>query len=397
MSEHFYKNVIQKGYMVYNGKTLLEIENSTARTIYMLVEKLRFSSLYLKLDTIFLIKRIPLKFERKNLPQTIKTLEKSLQELVSKNLIKDFKFLKESTWEKSEIEIIFDEISNAEKQERFFKDRNDFSKLLVDLTLSETAHDIIDKIADKEVDEISTLQGLNSSEKINEIINLMPKKAKELKTLPKAIKEAIDKYGYDKVEAVAIYMKKQNVEKIRAYFLKALKENWEIEQMESSKKDKEEKIELDKENFQTLYSKDTLYEQYEALKTEKRDEIEKIVYKNYIKECGIETKIQRLAFMNSKKIYICKYLEDNMDSLNLDNDNDSKINKSSNLNISYEIEDIKKIVLDAIELFDMVFPHSEDEKKNILKNILKGILPLVISRELTSEKLKKVIKENIEF
>lgn len=393
MSEHFYKNVIQKGYMVYNGKTLLEIENSTARTIYMLVEKLRFSSLYLKLDTIFLIKRIPLKFERKNLPQTIKTLEKSLQELVSKSLIKDFKFLKESTWEKSEIEIIFDEISNAEKQERFFKDRNDFSKLLVDLTLSETAHDIIDKIADKEVDEISTLQGLNSSEKINEIINLMPKKAKELKTLPKAVKEAIDEYGYDKVEAVAIYMKKQNVEKIRAYFLKALKENWEIEQMESSKKDK--KIELDKEDFQTLYSKDTLYEQYEALKTEKRDEIEKIVYKNYIKECGIETKIQRLAFMNSKKIYICKYLEDNMDSLNLDNDNDSKINKSSNLNISYEIEDIKKIVLDAIELFDMVFPHSEDEKKNILKNILKGILPLVISRELTSEKLNKIIKKNV--
>ncbi|WP_297487852.1 hypothetical protein, partial [uncultured Cetobacterium sp.] len=96
-SDHFYKNIIQKGYMVYNGDTLLEIESSTARTIYMLVEKLRFDNLYLKLDTIFLIKRIPLKYEKKNIVQTIKTLEKAFLELVDKKLINNFNFLKDST------------------------------------------------------------------------------------------------------------------------------------------------------------------------------------------------------------------------------------------------------------------------------------------------------------
>lgn len=54
ISDHFYKNIIKKGYLVYNSKTLLEIESSTARTIYMLIEKIRFQKLYLKLDTLFL-------------------------------------------------------------------------------------------------------------------------------------------------------------------------------------------------------------------------------------------------------------------------------------------------------------------------------------------------------
>ena len=399
MSEHFYRNIIQKGYMVYNGKTLLEIESSTARTIYMLIEKLRFNNLYLKLDTIFLIKRIPLKFERKNLPQTIKTLEKSFYELVSKGMIKSFKFLKETTWEKSEIEIIFDEFSNEEKQERFFKDRNDFNKLLVDLTLCETSHVIRDKSPVEEITEDIVLQNRNTVEDVNTIINLMPKKAKELKTLPKTIKEAIDEYGYDKVEGVAIYMKKQKVEKIRSYFLKALKEGWEINDDErvTINSNVEEKTCVDTDRLDVLNSNDILYQKYEALKDEEKDKIEKIVYKTYIEKCGIETKVQKLAFMNSKKIHICKYLEENPSILEVCNEKIDKLNEGLNLNVSYEIEEVKKIITDTIGLADMVFLRSEEEKKNILKNILKNIIPLVISRELTLEKLNEVIKKHIKF
>ncbi|MGL5766363.1 MAG: hypothetical protein ACRCX8_12050, partial [Sarcina sp.] len=96
-SKSYLSLLIQKGYLVYNGDILLEIESSVARTIYMLVEKLRFNNLYLKLDTVFLIKRIPLKFEKRNLSQTIKTLEGAFKELVAKNLIEKYNFLKDST------------------------------------------------------------------------------------------------------------------------------------------------------------------------------------------------------------------------------------------------------------------------------------------------------------
>ncbi|MGL5796763.1 MAG: hypothetical protein ACRCYT_01030, partial [Cetobacterium sp.] len=145
ISDHFYQNIIQKGYMVYNSKILLDISTSTARTIYMLIEKLRFENIYLKLDTIFLIKRIPLKYDKKNLNSTIKTLEKAFGELKNKKLIENFKFLKESTWEKSEIEIFFGEDSNKNKQERFFEDFNDFRSISTAMTISGTEHEIIDQ------------------------------------------------------------------------------------------------------------------------------------------------------------------------------------------------------------------------------------------------------------
>lgn len=270
---------------------------------------------------------------------------------------------------------------------------------MIDLTLCETSHETIEEVIDKEIKEKIDGHNIDSLEMISTIINLMPKKAKELKTLPKVIKEAINEYGYDKVEAVAIYMKKQKVEKIRAYFLKALKENWEIGTSENMNSDKniETKIEIDKEKFKKISSSDILYEKYEKLEDEKKNEIQKIVYRNYIQKCGMETKIQKLAFMNSKKIHICKYLEDNTHVLESINNKNYKLDEVSNINISYEIENIKKIIMDTLELANIVFLHSEEEKKDLLKNILKSIIPFVISRELTLEKLNKIIKEHIEF
>lgn len=395
MSEHFYKNIIQKGYMVYSGKILLEIESSIARTLYMLIEKLRFNNLYLKLDTIYLIKRIPLKFERKNLPQTIKTLEKSFQELVSKRLIQRFQFIKETTWEKSEVEVFFYESANKEKQERFFKDRNYFTKLLTNLIISETTHEIIDE------SKPSILETAVTFEVIEEIINLMPKKAKELKTLPKIIKEAIEQYGYEKVKLLAVYMKKQKVEKIISYFLKALKENWSIEENTNRTDIENKSIDSKKVNlpyFDEIGYNEDLYNYFKELEKEKQDEIEKIVYKYYIKKCGMETKIQKLAFMKSKKIYICEYLEEHFDILKNKNNITTQLDSTSQpiVNI-YEIEDIKRSIIEAIELADLIFTYSPEEKNLLLKNILQELIPLKISNNLTEKILNSIIKKYIKL
>ena len=73
----FYKNIVKRGYLVYDSDILLDIHSSIARTLYMLLEKIRFDQLYIRESIFALIKKIPLKYEKKSLPVTIKTLDKA--------------------------------------------------------------------------------------------------------------------------------------------------------------------------------------------------------------------------------------------------------------------------------------------------------------------------------
>lgn len=400
ITDHFYNNIIQKGYLVYNGDILLEIESSVARTIYMLVEKLRFNNLYLKLDTVFLIKRIPLKYNKNGLYKTIKTLEKAFQELLKRNLISNFKIIKESTWEKSEVEIFFDESSNEDKQSRFYEDRNDFRKILSLSGVSETEHKMIEEIEVIDINKSSTKNIKVTLEMIDQILELMPIKAKSLKTLPKAIKESIEKYGYSKVEAVANYMKKNKVEKIRAYFIKALENNWVEDEEKSLGLDKTQlKVEI-VENTTASIPKynESLYTKFEKLPIEIQNGIETYAYREYIQKCGIETKIQKLAFTASRKKHICEFLErhseilkDNVEDLEEKN----KIQPEIKEGIIENTEEIKIIITESIELADMAFSYSEEEKKRLILNILKEVIPLRNTKVLTLEKLNKIIDSYI--
>ncbi|MDX8337423.1 hypothetical protein, partial [Candidatus Cetobacterium colombiensis] len=311
ISDHFYNNIIQKGYLVYNSSILLEISTSTARTIYMLIEKLRFNNLYLKIDTMFLIKRIPLKYDKKLLSRTIKVLEHAFNELKEKELIQDFKFLKDKTWEKSEIEIFLKESSVEEKQQRFYEDRNDFRKLLTVSTISETEHDMIEdaKVIEKSTPLQPTI--VVTQEMIDKILGLMPSKARTLKTMPKTIKDSIIEYGYSKVEAVAIYMKKNKVEKVRAYFIKALENNWaedEAIELEVPKKNilnSSEEIQI-KDELPKNYEKELEY--FNSLSAEEKEKLEEKVYRAYIEECGQESKIQKLTFNAAKNRLIAEFI-----------------------------------------------------------------------------------------
>ncbi|MGL5622778.1 hypothetical protein [Cetobacterium sp.] len=399
-SKSYLSLLIQKGYLVYNGDILLEIESSVARTIYMLVEKLRFNNLYLKLDTVFLIKRIPLKYNKNGLYKTIKTLEKAFQELLKRNLISNFKIIKESTWEKSEVEIFFDESSNEDKQSRFYEDRNDFRKILSLSGVSETEHKMIEEIEVIDINKSSTKNIKVTLEMINQILELMPIKAKSLKTLPKAIKESIEKYGYSKVKAVANYMKKNKVEKIRAYFIKALENNWGEDEEKSLGLDKTQlKVEI-VENTTASIPKynESLYTKFEKLPIEIQNGIETYAYREYIQKCGIETKIQKLAFTASRKKHICEFLEKHSEILK-DNVEDleekNKIQPEIKEGIIENTEEIKTIITESIELADMAFSYSEEEKKRLILNILKEVIPLRNTKVLTLEKLNKIIDSYI--
>lgn len=391
INDHFYNNIVSKGYLVYDSDVLLQIPTSTARTLYMLIEKLRFDKSKLEVDIVFLIKRIPLKFDKKNLSRTIKTLKDNLEELKRMELIKNYEVKKENTWENSILIIEFSNKVVENKQLRFFEDKNEFRKISTSLTISNTENTVIEENATLKNIEIKKEVTKVTLSMINDIIKIMPSKAKTLKSLPKTIEEAIYQYGLERVQVVAKYMKKNKVEKIRAYFLKALKEEWEIEV--------EERVEINQEPISkqedVLMYNESLFKKFEKLETNIKDGIETYVYREYINKCGMEGKIQQLAFSASRKKHICEFLEKHPEIIEEEEKETKKCAleevKQVDNNQIENIEEIKQIINEAVELADMAFSYSEEEKKKLILKILKDVIPLKTSKQLTIEKLNQII------
>ena len=391
VSDYFYDNLVSKGYLVYDSDTLLTITNGTSRTIYMLIEKLRFNDLYLKVDILFLIKRIPLKYDKKNIARTIQTIGKSLEELKEKNLIKNFNFIKDTTWEKSEVEIFFSETNLILKQDRFYTDLNDFKRMTTSLAISDMEHEpVIENLLEKK-EEITL-------EVINEIINKLPNAAKKLKTMPKTIKDSIDHYGIEKVLLAVQYLKKQkNLKSPRAYFLKSLENNWfdgEVLEVNIPKKEsKNENISLEVLKKEKII--DNLYQKFEKLPINIQNGIEGYVYREYIELCGMETKIQQLAFMGSRKKLICDYLERYPQILEskkeIKSENESPRIEDTMIN---DRQKLKECIDEYVELYQDLMKIEYDNIEIIKRKIILECADYFIRKNLTIEKLKEIIKSN---
>ncbi|MGL5797277.1 MAG: hypothetical protein ACRCYT_03630 [Cetobacterium sp.] len=407
ISDYFYNNIMTKGYMVYNSDILLNIDTSIARAIYMLIEKLRYNSVYLKIDTLFLIKRVPLKFSSKNPHNTIKTLESNFDELKAKKLIKDFKFIKETTWEKSEVEFIFYETSQDEKQVRFFEDFNDFKSISTRLTISATELDIVKKDSKTVI----------TKELLDQLFNSLPNSAKKLKSMPKTLLDSIEKYGEQKVKLTISYMKKQkNLNSPRGFFLKSLENDWaatiELENLA--------KLPL-KKNTEAIVSalseKDIILEEKKYLELEKKydlltqfekEKIENSAFENYIKLCGSNTKIQKIAFKAGKRKIILDFLSEINFFEVYDISTKSELKKETVVEQPIEIISKKKEVnVSNIELLSLAKEYlnnlliilegdfSKDEllklKMNITKEILSGTISTI---DDVQEKVEKILLSN---
>ncbi|MGL5982222.1 MAG: hypothetical protein ACRCZR_02750 [Cetobacterium sp.] len=411
ISDHFYQNIIQKGYMVYNSKILLDISTSTARTIYMLIEKLRFENIYLKLDTIFLIKRIPLKYDKKNLNSTIKTLEKAFGELKNKKLIENFKFLKESTWEKSEIEIFFGEDSNKNKQERFFEDFNDFRSISTAMTISGTEHEIIDQ--DKQESKFDILDTTSeivqkleiediTIEMVREIFDILPNVAKNLKSMPKTIQDSILKYGFTSVKSAAIYLSKQkNLKSPRAYFLKSLEKKWYKDIAEVIQKPKKTILEPVQIILEDNMHFENTFSDFEKLDEKVKNKIESDAYKEYISRCGVETKVQKLAFLAGKKSIITEFLIKNPKVLSENNSlildleikeaeviQELKTFEKTPLN---DIQKLNEFINTTIDVYKTVLNLSDEKILKIKKEVVNELIEKFVNSTLTLEDIKSII------
>lgn len=385
ISEHFYDNIIRKGYLVYDSQLLLSMDNPITRALYMLINKLRFNRMYIKVLSINLIKRIPLSENIQKIGRTIKVIEKSCEELKKMDLIENFKIIKNSKWMESEVEFYFNDTHNALKQSYFYDDKNHFDNLLITHTdsgvdLKNDGNDSFHAVKAETIDRIPT------NEKVEEIFKILPTKAKELKTLPKVIKDGIRQYGFDYIRDVSEYMKIQKVGNIRSYLIQALAKGWADEYIFNKKQNT---IQMDKKSINSNLGKEELMsienvkhineikKLYAQLDKDIQLGIEEKAYKLYIEKCGLEGKIQKMAFNAAKDKLIIDYLLENMDML--------KINDIKN---TAEVDKIYKKEHDVIELDSIEESKNEISIEKIYKNI--SMFQLEILEILEGENIKEV-------
>lgn len=353
ISEHFYDNIIRKGYLVYDSQLLLSMDNPITRALYMLINKLRFNRMYIKVLSINLIKRIPLSENIQKIGRTIKVIEKSCEDLKKMNLIEDYNIIKNSKWIESEFEFFFNESHNALKQSYFYDDKNHFDNLLITHTdsgidLSRDGNEQFEAVKAETIDRIPT------NEKLEEILKILPQKARELKTLPKVIKDGIRQYGFEYVKSVAEYMKVQKVGNIRSYMIQALAKGWADDYILNRKK-KNTTEEAKVENL-TIAGLDLFEEKrkelkiyFDSLDSISKENIEKAAYGEYIKLCGGEGKIQKMAFTVAKEKLILDYLQNN-------------IEKNTTEEAKNEIEEIE--IIDTQQEVEFTIPEISEEKIN---------------------------------
>lgn len=385
ISEHFYDNIIRKGYLVYDSQLLLSMDNPITRALYMLINKLRFNRMYIKVLSINLIKRIPLSENIQKIGRTIKVIEKSCQELKKMNLIADYTVIKNSKWIESEFEFYFNESHNELKQSYFYDDKNHFDNLLI--THTDSGVDLPnDGNKHFEAVKAETVDRIPTNEKLEEILKILPSKARELKTLPKVIKDGIRQYGFEHIKLVSEYIKVQKVSNIRSYMIQALSKGWAedyIQQKKKSTTPKANNEDLKLENLELEIPK-SLENELEIerflgrITLEEKEKIEKEAYKDYIKMCGVEGKIQKMAFTAAKDKIVKDYLEKNLNKYTTEEAKKDKI-------------PLETSIVDEIEILNKI-----NTTHTSINNYIQEI-EIIEPKIDTIQVAKKEIKDNLEI
>ena len=300
----FYDNIVSKGYLAFDSEKLLAIENSVARSIYTMIEKWRGYNLFLKKQAFFIARRVPLKWEKKNIKRTIDIIEKALKDLKNMDLLEDYIIIKKTKWELAEIEIKFDDRHNDVKQKTFYEERQEFN---VDMIVTSTQ--------DKVKNEVETKDGTAKN-----ILELFPERLH--KVLEDLISESINTHGFEYTKFNALYTISKNPKQYKAYFNKALKENYAAELIANNQH--KEEVKLIKENKAIIENKTieeavvkpiykfSFDEYLEKFSDNQKVNIEKDVYEKFLMDSrGKDDKIFRGIFEKSKKGLIVQYLTNN--------------------------------------------------------------------------------------
>ncbi|MGL6121383.1 MAG: hypothetical protein ACRC0V_12880, partial [Fusobacteriaceae bacterium] len=246
-SQHFFENIIRKGYLYFDRQDLLQIENPVSRTLFMMLTKWRNKELYIKRHSRFLASRIPLSWKKTNISKTLQTIEQAFEDLKEKKVIKKFRFNSNDGRDHSYYEIWFDELHNK-------KYNSETIPLVLhgEIENYEITSEISEKLENEE--EYMFIVESNITKQTRELLALLPEKAKTLTTMEKKVEKAIKKYGYDYTRGAVLYTNTNAKSSFGKYFDGTIAQNWHEEFM-NAQKEQLDKEELAKEKKAKLESK----------------------------------------------------------------------------------------------------------------------------------------------
>lgn len=420
ISQHFYDNIINKGYLVFDSNLLLNIGSSIARAIHMLITKLRFNNFSYKIGLISLAGRIPLKVDKNNIGRSAKSIEKACEELKDKKLIEDFKFIKNKNWENTEIEFFFTEEHNKIKQDNFYVEKNIFKELYLNVQ---------DTNSENVSENFFNFSNSNeaSEENIEKILSALPAKAKQLKTIKNLICNSIIQYDFDRVLRAAIYTKEKNPNKVYGYFKKAISFNYGASISLKKEHKKEKNVEQHKLNLENLKNNMVVdyypyYESFEKLDLNVQKQICNMIIKESILRIENNSSLNE-SFKNmfiesihkqfevDKKRLVNEFLEKNKDKfenllnkksesqkieeeLNIQEKKVDNISNSSKKDL-LDITNIKDYITKSIEGYAAITLLDTETEKNLRKELSLKIIPLMMESPLSKKDVDEIIKEEI--
>ena len=394
ISQHFYDNIINKGYLVFDSNLLLNIGSSIARAIHMLITKLRFNNFSYKIGLISLAGRIPLKVDKNNIGRSARAIEKACEELKDRKLIEDFKFIKNKNWENAEIEFFFTEEHNKIKQDNFYIEKDIFKELYLNV------QDINSENISEDFFNSSCSDGA-SNENIEKILNILPPKAKQLKTIKNLIYNSIIQYDFDRVLRAAMYTAEKNPNKIYGYFKKAISFNYGVSI--SLKKDKKIKKQLSLDDLKnsTVIDYFPYYEIFEKLDLN----VQKQICDMVIKESILQIKNNPSITGNFKKMFIENtYKQFEINKKKLINDflekNKDKFKNLLDLKLEFENEEEKELNIQEKKVENILNSNEKDflditNIKDYITKSIEGYAAIILLDTETERKLRKELSLKI--
>ena len=302
ISKQFHDNVIKKGYLTFDADLLLKIKDPVTRSIFTMITKWRYKSLFLKKQAYFIARRIPLAWD-KNPRRTVLRIEKSLEDLKRDGYIKDFKTNKNKKWEQADFDIFFDESHNHLNQQNFYEEKSFADKLI---------HMVEDR--QNEPLDVSSSDIFNEPEFLK-ILNTFPEEARKLKTLVTVIRDSLKKHDYKYVQYTAEYTAFNCKTSYIKYFKDALLNNWAESYITKKQATEEKKAKKEKNVIEEAIlieePKDDIvsatWEDYLVLDMPLQDEICAAAYEEFLIETeSTDNKISKGIFEKAKKSLILK-------------------------------------------------------------------------------------------
>ena len=309
LSQHFFENIVRKGYLTFDADELLDIKDSVTRSIYTMITKWRKNSLFLLKPAFYIARRVPLAWDGSAIRKTVLKIEKSLIELREANHILNYKMIRKNKWDKTDFEIYFDESHNKNKQSYFYEEKANFDKII---TFVEHRQN--------EQNEDLNFVNIEYNKNYSEVFDVFPEVAKKLKSLPNTINEALKKYDYKYVKYTAEYTSLLCKTSFLKYFKQALENNWADEyivkkevklekQVKQAKKPLIEEAIIVDDNVKN--EKTITWEDFEMLESYVREELEAAAYESFLVESNsIDSKIMKNIFKKSKKSLILKIMKE---------------------------------------------------------------------------------------